>query len=73
MTLLYSYSLDDAKQKLTALASLYRDDLPFSVSVESEIHCWQVKWRTERDAAGPDSLPQDIASSPCPCHQALAP
>ncbi len=52
---------DDAKQKLKSLTSLYRDDLPFPGSVESEFHCWQMKWRAQRDAAGPDSLPKTLS------------
>ena len=49
---------DEAQAKVASLVNIYKDDLPSPGSMQSEAHCWQVKWRTELDAAGPDNLPK---------------
>ena len=37
--------------KFEDLVSLYEDDLPNPSSLDTELHCWSVKWRGSKEEA----------------------
>ena len=56
-SVLTTKSLEEAVSKISPLADMYRHDLPFPDSIESEIHCWHMKWQQQRSLHGQASLP----------------
>ena len=45
------------------LAKMYDDDLPSPDCVESELHCWQLKWQKQLRENGSASLPTTLSST----------
>ena len=52
-----SLSLEESTTKTTELAEMYESDLPSKDCMESELHCWWMKWQQELHDHGPESLP----------------
>ena len=46
-------------RKVTAIAELYKDDLPSSTSLNSELGCWHVKWTWHSQEHRYSSLPSN--------------
>ena len=58
-SVLITIGFEDTKAKVTDLAEMYKEDLPpqGSIQLQSELHCWYVKWRKQRDTFGQACLP----------------
>ena len=56
-------SLQKSTPKSMQLANMYNDDLPSPDCVESELHCWQLKWQQQFRENGRASLPLTLSST----------
>ena len=57
---MFSLESDDHISRFKDLSDLYTNDLPSPECLESELHCWQIKWRRELEDHGESSLPKDL-------------
>ena len=56
--LLVTKSLEDISPKVGELGKMYVNDLPSSRSLQSELHCWYLKWKQQEQEHGQVSLPK---------------
>ena len=62
-TVVVTLSADEYCSKLRPLADMYHDDLPSPDCLESEFHCWHIKWHQHQTEHGHNSLPSTIAET----------
>ena len=62
-SLLVTLTTEDCQAKVGELAQMYEGDLPSSECVSSEIHCWEMKWKSQLSEHGLSSLPSCPASA----------
>ena len=59
-SIMVSLSLEECTTKILQLADMYQEDLPSRDCIESELHCWWMKWQQETNEHGPASLPSTL-------------
>ncbi len=57
-SIMVGLSAEDYSSKVSQLVDLYKDDLPSPTCIESELHCWQMKWEQYCKDHGDSSLPR---------------
>ena len=57
---MFSLECDDHISRFKDLSNLYTNVLPSPECLESELHCWQIKWRRELEDHGESSLPKGL-------------
>ncbi len=57
-SIMVDLSAEDYSSKVSQLVDLYKDDLPSPTCIESELHCWQMKWEQYCKDHGDSSLPR---------------
>ena len=62
---LVSLPTEEYTTKSMQLAKMYNADLPSPDCVESELHCWQLKWQQQFRENGSASLPSTPSSTLC--------
>ena len=56
-SIMLSLTREECTTKLRQFAEMYQDDLPSPDCIESELHCWWMKWQREVREHGQASLP----------------
>ena len=56
-SIMLSLSREECTTKLTQFAEMYQNDLPSPDCIESELHCWLIKWQQQVREHGQASLP----------------
>ena len=64
-SMLVSLPTEEYTTKSMQLAKMYSGDLPSPDCVESELHCWQLKWQKQFRENGSASLPSTPSSTLC--------
>ena len=64
-SVLVSLPTEEYTTKSMQLAKMYNADLPSPDCVESELHCWQLKWQQQFRENGSASLPSTPSSTLC--------
>ena len=59
-SLLVSLQPDDCCTKVSQLAEMYKGDLPSPECLDSELHCWRLKWQHQLKKHGENSLPSSL-------------
>ena len=49
--------MEEISSKVCQLGDMYGDDLPHPSSLQSELHCWHLKWKQQEEEHGRCSLP----------------
>ena len=49
--------MEEISPIICELGDIYQTDLPYPSSLESEFHCWHIKWKEYEKSHGPSSLP----------------
>lgn len=53
--------MEEIFPKISELGSMYHDDLPHPTSLESEFHCWHMKWKEQEKDHEFSSLPMTLS------------
>ena len=61
-SIMLSLSREECTTKLTQFAEMYQNDLPSPDCIESELHCWLIKWQHQVREHGQASLPSNSAT-----------
>lgn len=56
-SVLVSKSVEEISSNICQLVEMYDIDLPHSSSLQSELHCWHMKWKQQEREHGQSSLP----------------
>ena len=61
-------SVAESEEEVTSahindLVNFYEDDLPTPSSIDTELHCWTVKWRGKTDEANDIDIPLKALNS----------
>ena len=59
-SLLVSLQPEDCCAKVSQLAEMYKGDLPSPDCLDSELHCWRLKWQHQLMELGENSLPSSL-------------
>ncbi len=57
LSILTTKTIEEVSPKIKQLGSMYEEDIPFFSSLESELHCWHIKWKSQEQEHGQSSLP----------------
>ena len=57
-TVLETKTIEEVGPKISQLGEMYREDLPSLSSLQSELHCWHLKWKEVERELGPAALPK---------------
>ena len=57
-TVLVKKSVEEITPKVCELGEMYCDDLPSTNSLQSELHCWYLKWKRVEQEQGQAALPK---------------
>ena len=56
-SVLVGKTVEEISPKICQLGDMYDGDLPHSSSLQSELHCWHMKWKQQEEEHGQASLP----------------
>ena len=56
-SVLVSKAVEEISAKICQFGEMYDVDLSHSCSLQSELHCWHMKWKKQEEEHGPSSLP----------------
>ena len=59
-SILATKEMEEIFPKICELGGMYHDDLPYPTSLESEFHCWHMKWKEQEKDHGFSSLPMTL-------------
>ena len=62
-SVLVSLSPEETNANICQLAEQYSEDLPSPQCLESELHCWRLKWQQQMTEHGEKSLPTTLANT----------
>lgn len=56
-TVLVTISVAECNAKVEQIAEFYEEDLPSPSTIQSEVHCWHMKWQQQKTSHGQSCLP----------------
>ena len=62
-SVLVTIPAEEVSTKISQFVDMYVGDLPSPNCVDSELHCWQMKWQQQLKDHGPNILPSTLSET----------